>query len=151
MASSTPTPLSLPPHLPYPLSVLSLHARPGDTVARGDRLLTYSFAANAPGAPPDIRFGTWDSPLDGVLARWNIKERDIVSARRAHGTPALLVQEQCKHEVQMGGLCAICGKDMTRCAHARASSRALPGGPLIHACPASTTRASQTPPAPPSR
>lgn len=30
-----------------------------------------------------------------------------------HSTPILRILEPCKHPVQLGGLCAVCGKDLT--------------------------------------
>ncbi|THH12706.1 hypothetical protein EW146_g7438, partial [Bondarzewia mesenterica] len=110
---ASPTEISLPPHLPYPIKIVQLHKSAPDTVKRGDRLLTYSFSVPVPDAAPELRFGTWDSPLDGTVHAWRVSQNDAISARRANATPVLSVSEQCKHEIQIGGLCAICGKDMT--------------------------------------
>jgi RNA polymerase II subunit A C-terminal domain phosphatase len=110
--------LHLPRDLPYPITVVDLHAKPAVSVRPGTRLLTYSFLS-APAnkdAQPDKLYGTWDCPVEGTLARWNIQPREVVSRDRARQRPAVFISEPCKHGVQMGGLCALCGKDMTECA-----------------------------------
>ena len=111
---SSPTELYLPPTLPYPIKLVSLALAPDAPVQRGTRLLDYSYTHLAPDAPPELRFGTWDSSLEGTLARWSFANGDIVSDRRARETPAAYILEPCKHGVQLGGLCCLCGKDMTR-------------------------------------
>ncbi|KAI0334357.1 hypothetical protein GY45DRAFT_1351503 [Cubamyces sp. BRFM 1775] len=110
---SSPTELYLPPALPYPIKLVSLAARPNADVQRGARLLDYSFTYRTPDAPPELRFGTWDSSIEGTLTKWNFKQGDTISERRARETPAVLILEPCKHGVQLGGLCCLCGKDMT--------------------------------------
>ncbi|KAI0360995.1 hypothetical protein OH77DRAFT_384561 [Trametes cingulata] len=110
---SSPTELYLPPSLPYPIRIVSLAQKPNTDVQRGARLLDYSFTHKSPDAPPELRFGTWDSAVEGTLTRWNFKQGDTVSERRARDTPAVLILEPCKHGVQLGGLCCLCGKDMT--------------------------------------
>ncbi|TFK88665.1 hypothetical protein K466DRAFT_520487 [Polyporus arcularius HHB13444] len=110
---SSPSDLYLPPSLPYPIKVVSLAVPPDADVHRGTRLLDYSFTHTAPDARPELRFGTWDSPIEGTLSKWSIAKGDVISQRRARESPALQVLEPCKHGVQLGGLCCLCGKDMT--------------------------------------
>ncbi|KAI9068710.1 hypothetical protein FKP32DRAFT_1587477, partial [Trametes sanguinea] len=112
---SSPTELHLPPFLPYPIKLVSLALRPDSEVQRGSRLLDYSYTYKPPGpdARPELRFGTWDSPVEGTLTKWNFKQGDTISERRARETPAVFVLEPCKHGMQVSGLCCICGKDMT--------------------------------------
>ncbi|KAH9897828.1 hypothetical protein C8Q73DRAFT_788059 [Cubamyces lactineus] len=110
---SSPTELYLPPALPYPIKLVSLAIHPNADVQRGARLLDYSFTYKTPDAPPELRFGTWDSSIEGTLTKWNFKQGDTISERRARETPAVLILEPCKHGVQLGGLCCLCGKDMT--------------------------------------
>jgi len=115
------TELHLPRDLPYPITVAQLHVQPGDQVQQGTLLLTYSFLRKSTDpeekdAPPTKLFGTWDSPIEGTLSRWALSEREVVSRERARQRPVLYASEPCKHGIQMGGLCALCGKDMTRCA-----------------------------------
>ncbi|KAI0699349.1 hypothetical protein C8T65DRAFT_581279 [Cerioporus squamosus] len=110
---SSPSELFLPPSLPYPIKVVSLAVQPNADVQRGSRLLDYSFTHTAPDARPELRFGTWDSPVEGTVSRWSIAKGDTISHRRARESPALHILEPCKHGVQLGGLCCLCGKDMT--------------------------------------
>ncbi|KAI0660647.1 hypothetical protein C8Q70DRAFT_913594 [Cubamyces menziesii] len=112
---SSPTELYLPPALPYPIKLLKLAIQPNADVQRGARLLDYSFTYKSPSpdAVPELRFGTWDASIEGTLTKWNFKQGDTISDRRARETPAVLILEPCKHGVQLGGLCCLCGKDMT--------------------------------------
>ncbi|KAI0073946.1 hypothetical protein K474DRAFT_1666016 [Panus rudis PR-1116 ss-1] len=110
---SEPTELYLPPNLPYPLKIVANAAPPSSTVNRGSRLLSYSFTHISPNQPPEIRFGTWDSSIEGTVEKWNFNPGDVVSQRRAKEVPAVLINEPCKHSMQLGGLCCLCGKDMT--------------------------------------
>jgi len=110
-----PTTVSLPSYLPFPIKIVSLDARPDENVSRGTRLLSYSFThvSKDPKVPPEMRFGTWDSTLDGTLVSWHVKVGDVISARRARER-VVEIREPCKHGMQVGGLCVICGKDMTK-------------------------------------
>lgn len=112
---SGPTELYLPLSFPFPIKVVSIDAKPGADIQRGQRLLSYSFVHLAPtaGAQPETRFGTWDSTVEGEIATWNIKSGDVISARKAKDKPVVLVNEPCTHGIQIGGLCGLCGKDMT--------------------------------------
>lgn len=112
---SDPTQLHLPPSFPYPITITAHAAHPSANVERGSRLLSYSFVHIVPNTPPEVRYGTWDSTIEGTLNQWNFRPGDIVSARKARDVPAVLITEPCKHGVQLGGLCCLCGKDMTRC------------------------------------
>ncbi|VDC08041.1 unnamed protein product [Peniophora sp. CBMAI 1063] len=121
-----PTKLRLPPDLSYPITVVDLHEQPGASLAPGTRLLTYSWlstdkSADAP-PPPDGKpapkqkiklFGTWDCSIEGTLDEWLLSKGDVISRERAR-QPVLHATEPCQHGVQMGGLCALCGKDMTK-------------------------------------
>ncbi|KAF8628253.1 hypothetical protein AX15_004028 [Amanita polypyramis BW_CC] len=112
---SSPTELHLPLHLPFPVKVISLDSVPAQYVTRGSRLLSYSFVylSNTPGAQPETRFGTWDSSIEGTLDDWKIKPGDTISRRFATDKPVVVIVEPCKHGMQLGGLCVVCGKDMT--------------------------------------
>lgn len=140
---SSPTELYLPPSLPYPIKLVKLAARTNSDVQRGTRLLDYSFTHRAPDAPPELRFGTWDASVEGTLARWNFTQGDSISERRARESPAVLILEPCKHGVQLGGLCCLCGKDMTRCVPHRHPHTPLPSA-YVHSPPALTIPASRT-------
>jgi RNA polymerase II subunit A-like phosphatase len=77
--------------------------------------LTYSFVylSNVSGSKPENRYGTWDSAVEGVIDAWSVKPGDVLTLRRSQEKPVVLVTEPCKHGVQIGGLCGLCGKDMT--------------------------------------
>ncbi|KAH7914757.1 hypothetical protein BJ138DRAFT_1078820 [Hygrophoropsis aurantiaca] len=112
---SSLTELHLPPNLPYPIKIASLDVKPGAPVQRGARLLSYSFAylPAIASAQPEMRFGTWDCSVEGTIDSWKVKVGDVISQQRAKQRPAISVSEPCKHGVQIGGLCGLCGKDMT--------------------------------------
>jgi RNA polymerase II subunit A-like phosphatase len=109
------TELYLPPNFPYPIKVVSLDVASRASVQRGTRLLSYSFihVPSSPNSKPESRYGTWDSAVEGTVDAWKIKPGDIISEREARYKPVVLVTEPCKHGVQIGGLCGLCGKDMT--------------------------------------
>ncbi|KAG5642167.1 hypothetical protein DXG03_003528 [Asterophora parasitica] len=113
--ASSPTELYLPPTFPYPIKIVSIDAQPTSSIQRGTRLLGYSFVhiSPVPDAKPETRFGTWDSAIEGTLDRWNVRVGDVVSLRKAKEKPVVVVIEPCKHGMQLGGLCVLCGKDMT--------------------------------------
>jgi RNA polymerase II subunit A C-terminal domain phosphatase len=113
MTSSTE--LYLPINLPYPIKIVSLALSPSESIERGTNLLNYSYTYIPPDdkEPPEVRYGTWESPIEGTIDNWKLRPGDHVSARRANEKPILLVTEPCKHGVQLSGLCCLCGKDMT--------------------------------------
>jgi len=137
------TELSLPPELPYPIIVSSIELGPAAQVARGSRLLTYSYAhVSLASDSSETRFGTWDSPIEGTIHSWKIKPGDVISQTRAR-EPVILVNEPCKHGMQVGGLCGLCGKDMTEYAPSPAYH-----APRADCGQASTTLGSRMPPGP---
>lgn len=109
---SSPTDLYLPQSLPYPIKLTSLDATPNSTIKRGTRLLSYSFIHFSNGIQ-ETRFGTWDSAIEGDLHSWLVKVGDVITQNKASDRPAVIVIEPCKHGMQLGGLCVLCGKDMT--------------------------------------
>ena len=115
------TELYLPSSLPFPIKILKIPPKPPAEILRGANLLTYSYihhdqpTADEPEPEPEVRYGTWDSPIEGVIDKWNIRPGDTISVKHARGKPVLLVNEPCKHGMQLGGLCCLCGKDMTEC------------------------------------
>ncbi|KAI6031553.1 hypothetical protein BKA83DRAFT_26767 [Pisolithus microcarpus] len=111
---SSPTRVYLPPDLPYPIKVLSLDVKPSASVQRGARLLSYSFKYQppTPGSRSEFRFGTWDCPLDGTVDAWRIRVGEAIALQRAK-EHVITIIEPCKHGIQIGGLCGLCGKDMT--------------------------------------
>ncbi|KAF9453897.1 hypothetical protein P691DRAFT_791077 [Macrolepiota fuliginosa MF-IS2] len=115
MAQSSATELFLPHSFPFPIKIVALEAKPQDNVNRGTRLLTYSFVhiSTTPGVNPETRFGTWDAAIEGTLDCWKVKAGDVISQKKAKDKPVVIVIEPCKHGMQVGGLCVLCGKDMT--------------------------------------
>lgn len=112
---SETTDLHLPAHLPYPIKVVAHAVQPNASIERGTRLLSYSFKhVSKDNNESETRFGTWDSSIEGTVDKWLFKVGDTVSQRRAAEIPAIKVLEPCKHGMQLGGLCCLCGKDMTR-------------------------------------
>ncbi|KAF8956077.1 hypothetical protein BDZ97DRAFT_221596 [Flammula alnicola] len=116
---SSPTELYLPHILSYPIKVVSIDAPPQSSIQRGTRLLSYSFVhlptvlPNEDPKEPETRFGTWDSALEGTVSAWKIKVGDVISLKKAKDRSVVVVIEPCKHGMQLGGLCVVCGKDMT--------------------------------------
>ncbi|RSM10852.1 hypothetical protein CEP52_003334 [Fusarium oligoseptatum] len=99
--------------LHYPITITKLLKSPGDTIKKQDSLFEYKFFWKR-----KIGDDTWvdettytefDSPAEGILKQWRIREGMEVAA----DAPCFLVEEACGHEVQMQGLCSLCGADMT--------------------------------------
>ncbi|KAG7099766.1 hypothetical protein E1B28_001579 [Marasmius oreades] len=111
----SPTELYLPQSFPYPIKITSIDANVAENVERGRRLLSYSFTSlsRVSGSKPETRFGTWDCAIEGSLQKWNIKPGETISQRHAKEKPVVVIIEPCKHGMQLGGLCVLCGKDMT--------------------------------------
>ncbi|EGU12936.1 putative RNA polymerase II CTD phosphatase Fcp1 [Rhodotorula toruloides ATCC 204091] len=106
------TSLSLPRALPFPITIQRIHAPVGSTVRKTRRLLTYSFIPAKPDEDGnrDRQVREWESPVEGEVVSWAIKEGDVV---RDASRPVVQVKEPCTHDVQLNGLCALCGKDLT--------------------------------------
>ncbi|KIM70352.1 hypothetical protein SCLCIDRAFT_101744 [Scleroderma citrinum Foug A] len=109
------TEVHLPQNFPYPIKITSLDVKPSSPVQRGTRLLSYSFQYQPPipGSRPELRFGTWDCSLEGTVDAWKVRVGDEITLQRAKAKPVVIISEPCKHGVQVGGLCGLCGKDMT--------------------------------------
>lgn len=98
--SDPPTPLTLPPNLPYPITLTRLVARPGDKVKRGSRLFEYTFMSSdlkekvarrrsQEGGTGEIEdekekddlSGTWESLVDGDVVEWKGAKQGMVIER----------------------------------------------------------------------
>ncbi|KAE8557246.1 hypothetical protein EYB25_001952 [Talaromyces marneffei] len=109
--------LRLPPTLHYPITVKSLLKRPGDSVERGDHLFWYVYRTTViegDGLGNDIEVQKefpikFESSVDGTVVEWKISKGDIID----EPVNVVEIDEPCAHEVQFGGMCAECGKDMT--------------------------------------
>ncbi|KAG8904291.1 Carboxy-terminal domain (CTD) phosphatase [Tulasnella sp. 417] len=121
----TTTPIYLPESLQYPIVITSIAAQPSSTVARGTKLLNYSFeftprrtyspdpAVKPPPPKTEKRFSSWEATSDGVVKEWHFRPGQRVTLKEAKDTPALTLLEECPHSMQIAGLCTQCGKDMT--------------------------------------
>lgn len=109
--------LRLPPSLHYPITVTSLLKQPGDLVERDEALFWYVYQTTVTegdglGNKVEVqrRFPTkFESTVDGEVVQWKIAKGDIID----EPVEVIEIDEPCAHEVQFGGLCAECGKDMT--------------------------------------
>ncbi|AEO67637.1 84a5b85e-33b8-4a49-801f-9e7709dedf38 [Thermothielavioides terrestris] len=102
----------------YPITIVRLLKSPGDKIKKQEPLLEYSFKwmrevtdkfGDNPRQEEQTTTVTWESPTDGELTQWHITEGQRIVADRA----CLTVKEECSHGIQYGGLCGMCGKDMT--------------------------------------
>ncbi|KAL4906305.1 hypothetical protein BDW74DRAFT_151685 [Aspergillus multicolor] len=109
--------LRLPPSLHYPITVTSLLKEPGDEVERNEALFWYVYETTVTegdgwGNKVDVKrsFPTrFESTVDGNIVHWKISKGDVIDGP----VDVIEIDEPCAHEVQYGGLCAECGKDMT--------------------------------------
>ncbi|KAE8352580.1 hypothetical protein BDV28DRAFT_134850 [Aspergillus coremiiformis] len=109
--------LRLPPSLHYPITVTSLLKQPGDAVKRDEALFWYVYQTTVTegdglGNKVEVlrKFPTkFESTVDGEVVQWKITKGDIID----EPVEVIEIDEPCAHEVQFGGLCAECGKDMT--------------------------------------
>ncbi|SRR5258708_15883915 len=102
MAAKAPTGVHTPTYLPYPVRIAKLLVTPDTIISRGTVLCNYSFEHLFPtepqavsGGPPprkkEIHYGTWESPVDGVVHRWQIRPGDIITAESATKNPAIMI------------------------------------------------------------
>jgi RNA polymerase II subunit A-like phosphatase len=109
--------LRLPASLHYPITVTSLLKQPGDTVERDEALFWYVYETTVPegdglGNIVEVkrRYPTrFESTVDGEIVKWEIQKGDVID----EPVNVVEIDEPCAHEIQFGGLCAECGKDMT--------------------------------------
>ncbi|KAK4038510.1 hypothetical protein C8A01DRAFT_37565 [Parachaetomium inaequale] len=104
--------------LRYPITVVKLLKKPGDKIKKQESLMEYSFKwmkevgdsiRGDTWQQEQTTIVTWDSPSDGELTHWLIREGQHIVGDRG----AMEVKEECSHEIQFQGLCGMCGKDMT--------------------------------------
>ncbi|KAJ6021359.1 hypothetical protein N7540_006863 [Penicillium herquei] len=109
--------LRLPPSLHYPITITSLLKKEGDSVERDEALLWYIYEA------VNEEYDLWgvlkpvlrkyptrfESTVDGQIGEWKLAKGDVINGP----VDVVEITEPCAHEVQFGGMCAECGKDMT--------------------------------------
>jgi|SRR5579859_4283689 len=79
-----------PGHLPFPITITSLLVRPGTPIRKHDGLLVYKFISNVmedgeDGEDRSVQkemVEQFDSPWEGVLTDWFIKEGSVISSSR---------------------------------------------------------------------
>ncbi|SGY78637.1 BQ5605_C008g04904 [Microbotryum silenes-dioicae] len=112
------TTLFAPSSLPFPITIQRLLVQqPHSPITKTQALFTYSFVprTGAPG-PSDGKAErlskVYESPIEGQFEGW--------ADRISHGTvvrdtnvPLVYIKEDCTHDVQLHGLCALCGRDLT--------------------------------------
>ncbi|KAI9444894.1 hypothetical protein H4582DRAFT_2108679 [Lactarius indigo] len=125
MSSSSSSQIFLPPTTAVPNK-----GRP-TRFKRGSPLLTYSFTSqpSEPGGRTQVLFGVWDCPVEGTIERWCVKDGDVITSDEKE---VLRITEPCKHGIQMGGLCALCGKDMTQSDYTGFSNEARASIQMTH-------------------
>ncbi|KAG5922801.1 hypothetical protein E4U42_005261 [Claviceps africana] len=105
--------VSLGSRLHYPITVSKLLKSPGDAIKKQEIIFEYKFTWRRKVSDEEwvdeTTYTEFDSPAEGKLKEWRIKEGSVISA----DAPCMLVEEACGHEVQIQGLCSLCGADMT--------------------------------------
>jgi RNA polymerase II subunit A-like phosphatase len=101
----------------YPIRVKSLVIDRSKSFKRGDNLLSYSYQTyrvedNDLGEEQRVLrtvYNDMPSESDGKLTRWLVQAGDEISGP---GVAIAEIEEDCRHEVQFGGMCVNCGRDM---------------------------------------
>ena len=105
--------VSLGSRLHYPITITKLLKSPGDSIKKQEIIIEYKFTWRRKVSDDEwadeTTYTEYDSPAEGKLKEWRIKEGMVINA----DTPCMLVEEACGHEVQIQGLCSLCGADMT--------------------------------------
>ncbi|KAF4976483.1 hypothetical protein FZEAL_6849 [Fusarium zealandicum] len=99
--------------LHYPIIITKLLKSAGDTIKKQESIFEYKFSwkrkVNDDTWADETTYTEFDSPAEGILKQWRIHEGVEIAA----DVPCMMVEESCGHEVQVGGLCSLCGADMT--------------------------------------
>ncbi|KAF7545932.1 hypothetical protein G7Z17_g8774 [Cylindrodendrum hubeiense] len=99
--------------LHYPITITKLLKSPGDSIKKQESIIEYTFTWRRKTADDEwsdeTTYTEFDSPAEGILKEWRIKEGMVIGA----DGPCMLVEESCGHEVQIQGMCSLCGADMT--------------------------------------
>ncbi|PVH13722.1 uncharacterized protein CXQ87_001840 [Candidozyma duobushaemuli] len=110
------TSVSLPASAPFPVTVTAIACRPGEIVSRYAVLLKYRYwdYQEDPNSkeenPPKIRverIGSFESPIEGEITSMDVHVGEEITHS---GIEVCSIREPCTHDVQYGGLCALCGK-----------------------------------------
>ena len=110
-----------PRDLHYPIKVTRLLRKPGDTLPENAPLFNYEYKSKVIEGTWTEKDGkidvevertwpaTFESEFEGILTSLDVTVGQVITGV----TLVADVEEPCRHEVQFGGLCAECGKDMT--------------------------------------
>ncbi|OTA89367.1 hypothetical protein M434DRAFT_52094, partial [Hypoxylon sp. CO27-5] len=118
--------LRLGARLRYPITISELLKNEGDDVSKKEPILRYTFKYKRQVGDPtkneeheivETGVADWDSPSEGKIKQWRVREGDIIESDQ----DLITIEETCSHEVQYAGLCAICGKDMKEATYASES------------------------------
>lgn len=110
--------LFTPDSLLYPITVTKLLRQPGDDIEQNAPLFTYEYKTVTQEWDErerknvervDSWFVNFESEYEGSIAKLEVKKGQVITGR----TAVAEIDEACKHEIQYGGICANCGKDMT--------------------------------------
>jgi RNA polymerase II subunit A C-terminal domain phosphatase len=89
--NNRPTALNLPGHLPYPITITSLLVKPDSPIKKHDGLLIYKFFSQVSEEQEEDQdekhvrkemVEQFDSPWEGVLKEWHVKEGSVISSTR---------------------------------------------------------------------
>jgi hypothetical protein len=88
--NNRPTTLHLPGHLPYPITITSFLLKPDSPIKKHDGLLVYKFWSYVSEEQEDQEEKSvrkemveqFDSPWEGVLTEWLVKEGAVISSAR---------------------------------------------------------------------
>ena len=110
--------LFTPDSLLYPITVTKLLHQPGDEIEQNAALFTYEYKSVSEEWDEtqtkkvkrvDTLYANFESEYEGSIAKLEVKKGQAINGR----TGVAEIEEACKHEIQYGGICANCGKDMT--------------------------------------
>jgi RNA polymerase II subunit A C-terminal domain phosphatase len=111
--------LSTPDSLAYPITVTRVPRAEQDDIEQGAVLFSYRYKDTYNVWDEDLRenvdkefdrYADFESEVDGKIIELQVQPGQVMTGK----TPVAEIEEACAHEVQFGGICAACGKDMTQ-------------------------------------
>ena len=110
--------LYTPDSLLYPITVTKLLRQPGDDIEQNAPLFTYEYKSEVIDYDEDKRedvqriesfYANFESELEGNITSLSVQKGQVITGK----VRVADIEEACKHEIQFGGICANCGRDMT--------------------------------------
>ncbi|KAL1634807.1 CTD phosphatase Fcp1 [Diplodia intermedia] len=106
-----------PRNLHYPITVTKLLQQQDDKVKRFAKLFSYYYTTSVTevdefGQENEVKKkfpADFQAEKEGTLKTWFIREGDVI---QREGVKLFELNEECSHEVQWGGMCVNCGKNM---------------------------------------